>query len=60
MIGSIIQTVLIKIQSQMREQEKKRQRIYDLLSIETKPHPPKIRNNWSFFMASIMSRPLLP
>ena len=37
MINSIIQGLfLIKIQSSMSEQEKKRQRIYDLLNIETK------------------------
>ena len=37
MIGSIIQlTFLIKIQTNMNEKEKKRQRIYDLLNAETK------------------------
>ena len=43
----------------MSEQEKKRQRIYDLPNAETKsPLPPKknYRNNWSFFMASIKPR----
>ena len=34
----------IKIQPNMRKQEKKRQRIYDLLNAETKPK--------NFFMAS--------
>ena len=44
----------IKIHPSMNEQVKKRQRIYDLLNTETKP--PKFRNNWSFFMASIKLR----
>ena len=35
----------------MREQEKKRQRIYDLLNAETKfPPQKKVRYNWSFFI----------
>ena len=39
MISSIIETpFLIKIQPSMSEQEKKRQRIYDLLNAETKPN----------------------
>ena len=38
----------------MSEQEKKQQRIYDLLNIETKPK--NFWNNWSFFMASIKPR----
>ena len=37
MISPIIQAHFIKIQSNMSEQEKKRQRIYDLLITETKP-----------------------
>ena len=38
MIYSIIQAVfIIKIQSNIRDQEKKRQRIYDSLNAETKP-----------------------
>ena len=38
MISSIIQALfLIKIQPNMSDQEKKRQRIYDLLNIENKP-----------------------
>ena len=38
MTSSIIQVFLkIKIQPNMSEQEKKRQRIYDLLNAETKP-----------------------
>ena len=39
MISSIIQALFkkIKIQPDMSEQEKKRQRIYDLLNAETKP-----------------------
>ena len=45
----------IKIQPNMREQEKNRQRIYDLLNAETKPK--NFWNNWSFFMASIKPRP---
>ena len=36
----------------MSEQEKKWQRIYDLLIAETKPKD--FRNNQTFFMASIM------
>ncbi len=38
----------------MSEQEKKRQRIYDLLNAEAKPSQAKkekkFRNNWSFFL----------
>ena len=37
MISCIIQRLFIKIQLNMSEQEKKRQRIYDLLNAETKP-----------------------
>ena len=38
MISSIIQArFLIKIQPNMSEQEKKQQRLYDLLNTETKP-----------------------
>ena len=39
MISSIIQVLffIIKIQPNMSEQEKKRQRIYDLFNAETKP-----------------------
>ena len=38
MISSIIQALFkIKIQPNMSKQEKKRQRIYDLLNAETKP-----------------------
>ena len=37
MISSIIQAFFIKIQPSMSEQEKKQQRIYDLLNVETKP-----------------------
>ena len=38
MISSIIQAFFkIKIQQNMSEQEKKRQRIYDLLNAKTKP-----------------------
>ena len=37
MISSIIQTLFIKIQPNMSEQEKKRQRIYYFLNAETKP-----------------------
>ena len=39
MISSIIQALFfkIKIQSNMSEQEKKQQRIYDLLNCKTKP-----------------------
>ena len=33
----------------MNEQQKKRQRIYELHNAETKPKD--FRNNWSFFMA---------
>ena len=44
----------IKIQPNISEQEKTRQRIYDLLNAETKPK--KYRNNWSFLMASINPR----
>ena len=40
----------------MSEQEKKRQRIDDLLDAETKPKK-NVRNNWSVFMASIKSTP---
>ena len=40
MINSIILAIF---QSYMSEQEKKRQRIYDLLNIETKPR----KNFWS-------------
>ena len=36
MISSIMQALFIKIQSNMSEQEKKRQRIYDLLNTEIK------------------------
>ena len=38
----------------MSEQEKKQQRMYDLLNAETKPK--KFQNNWSFFMAFIKPR----
>ena len=38
MISSIIQAHLkFKIHSNISEQEKKRQRIYDMLNVETKP-----------------------
>ena len=37
MISSIIQALFIKIQPNMSEREKKRQRTYDLLNAETKP-----------------------
>ena len=40
----------------MSEQEKKQQRIYNLLNIETKKKKKKIPN-WSFFMALIKLRP---
>ena len=39
----------------MNEQEKKQQRIYDLLNAETKQK--YYRNNWSFFMASLKPKP---
>ena len=35
MINFIIQTLFIKIQPNIREQKKKRQRIYDLLNAKT-------------------------
>ena len=38
MINSIIQALFIKIQFNMSNQQKKRQRIYDLLNAETKPN----------------------
>ena len=38
----------------MSEEEKKRQRIYDLLNTENKYK--KFRNKWSLFMASIKPR----
>ena len=41
----------------MSEQEKKRQRIYDLLHTEIKQKKKKFRNNLGFFMASIKLRP---
>ena len=37
MISSIIQTLSLKIQPNINEQEKKRQRIYDFLNAKTKP-----------------------
>ena len=37
MISIIIQILFIRIQPNMREQEKKWPRIYDLLNVETKP-----------------------
>ena len=37
MISSIIQGFFVEIPSNMSEQEKKRQRIYDLLNAENKP-----------------------
>ena len=37
MISSIIQALFIKIQPNRNEQEKKRQRIYNLLNAEIKP-----------------------
>ena len=37
MISSIIHALLGKIQPNMREQKKKRQRIFDLLNTEPKP-----------------------
>ena len=37
MISFFIQEIFMKIQPNMSEQEKKRQRIYDLLCAETKP-----------------------
>ena len=37
MISSIIQALFSKILPNMSEQEKKRQRIYDLLNTESKP-----------------------
>ena len=46
----LFQLFFIKIQPNMSEQEKKQQRIYDLLNAETKPK--NFQNNWSFFMAS--------
>ena len=37
MVSSIIQALFIKIQPNKSEQEKKWQRIYELLNIENKP-----------------------
>ena len=48
--------ILIEIQSNISEQEKKRQIIYGLLNAET--NPKKFPNKLSLFMASIKSRPL--
>ena len=45
----------IKIQPNMSEQEKKQQRIYDLLNTETKPKK-TFQSNRSLFMTSIKSR----
>ena len=45
MLSSIIQALFIKIQPNMSEQEKKRQRIYDLLNAETKFKKKKIKDN---------------
>ena len=42
----------------MSEQEKKQQKIYDLLN--SKPKPKYFRNNWMIFMASIKLRPYSP
>ena len=39
----------------MSEQEKKQQRIYDLLNTEAKPQK-NFWSNWSFFMASLKLR----
>ena len=50
MISFIIPAFFFKIQPNMSEQEKKHQRIYDLLNAETKLKK-------SFFMASIKPRP---
>ena len=42
----------------MSEQEKKQQKIYDLLNAETKQKKKKkFRNNWSFFIVYIKPRP---
>ena len=38
----------------MSEQEKKRQKSYDLLNTEIKPK--NVQNNWSFFIVSIKLR----
>ena len=56
MISSIIQGFFMKVQPNMSEQEKKRQRIYNLPNAEAKPIK-EFRNNWSFFVASIKPRP---
>ena len=54
----MISSIIIKIQSSMSEQEKKWQRIYDLLNAGTKPKI-NFQNNWSFFLA-LSSRDLKP
>ena len=42
----------------MSDQEKKQQRIYDYLNVETKAKKKKkIWNNWSIFIGSIKPRP---
>ena len=46
MISSIIQALFIKMQPNMSEEEKKQQRIYDLLNTETKSK--SFRNNCIF------------
>ena len=56
MVSSIIQGIFNKIQPNMSEQEKKRQRIYDLRDAETKPKI-SLRNNWNFFITSIKPKP---
>ena len=55
MISFIIHVFFIKIQPNMSEQEKKRQRVY-LLNAEIKPKL-KFPNNQSFFVVLIKPRP---
>ena len=54
-IALLFKHFFIKIHPNMSEQEKKRQRIHDLVKAETKQK--KFRNNWKFFHGLHQARP---
>ena len=58
MISLLFKSFFIKIQPNISEQEKKWQRIYNLLNSENKPK--NFQNKQTFFMASIKPRPYPP